>query len=767
LTLESLENRQLMTTVSASPAGPDYGDAPDGAPTGYPDGFADTGSFPSLNSSGGAVALDTTQALLGSTVTTEADSIQSGDDDDGIVNFALPLTSIPPTAVMTVEVSGPDGSAGGTYWINVLVDLNLDGQWNGVVGTGLNEWAVINYPVSIAAGATTRVDLPAFNFAVPPGNGLPDGAWMRIALTDSPIAPAAATWDGSGKFAAGEIEDHVILIPDLGDDPNEPKSFIPTVSDLPQKVFFRNGERSVVFGGRYSNIGTTAGTGGFDLDRINGGVQITRWTSNVFNQCRNNPQPDVTCTTVRMGARAFGRFEFEAVKGALPSPWAWRAYGIDPPAVILPHGVIVGFTESVGAIEFLEAPLGDTTGDGIVTWDDLVLVEEMLGQTAERTHLPPVLFTFDAPEEIAMAINSGSVGIDHDSPFAHPYKFDANVDDRAIMGTESLRILSDYSDAVLDSAWTSASEGTYPFTVGVFVSSEEGFEGTVRLFGANTLSDGWQVSLVDLGDGMVSLRATANGELEDMLEIVVPAESFECCTMYVALMYDGAGRASLHAFGNGNSLGSAEGPFGFRPTDASITLGAQPGHLPALPGVYDDFAIWDDTLDYSVMQKIAILGVDKSTTRYLEGDADANGVVDHDDLQLVRHALADLNADGKINELDIQVMGQALRSGEPGFDLNLDGMVDSSDWDTFIRDIVDANYGDANLDGVFDSADLVRVFQAGKYESPMDADWASGDWNGDGRFDTQDLVFAFQGGAYSADAHGLESAALKLRALTN
>jgi chitodextrinase len=60
--------------------------------------------------------------------------------------------------------------------------------------------------------------------------------------------------------------------------------------------------------------------------------------------------------------------------------------------------------------------------------------------------------------------------------------------------------------------------------------------------------------------------------------------------------------------------------------------------------------------------------------------------------------------------------------------------------------------GDANQDGVFNSSDLVRVFQTGKYETSMPALWSEGDWNGDGYFTTSDLVFAFQRGGYSAAA---------------
>lgn len=52
--------------------------------------------------------------------------------------------------------------------------------------------------------------------------------------------------------------------------------------------------------------------------------------------------------------------------------------------------------------------------------------------------------------------------------------------------------------------------------------------------------------------------------------------------------------------------------------------------------------------------------------------------------------------------------------------------------------------GDSNRDGVFDSSDLVQVFQGGRFETNQAAEFADGDWNGDGVFDTSDLVAAFQ-----------------------
>ncbi len=60
--------------------------------------------------------------------------------------------------------------------------------------------------------------------------------------------------------------------------------------------------------------------------------------------------------------------------------------------------------------------------------------------------------------------------------------------------------------------------------------------------------------------------------------------------------------------------------------------------------------------------------------------------------------------------------------------------------------------GDSNLDGIFDSRDLVLVFQAGQYEDAIaeNAGWLEGDWNGDREFTSSDLVAAFQYGDYAA-----------------
>jgi hypothetical protein len=64
--------------------------------------------------------------------------------------------------------------------------------------------------------------------------------------------------------------------------------------------------------------------------------------------------------------------------------------------------------------------------------------------------------------------------------------------------------------------------------------------------------------------------------------------------------------------------------------------------------------------------------------------------------------------------------------------------------------------GDSNHDGLFNSSDLVLVFQASEYEDivPHNSTFEDGDWNGDGDFTTSDFVVAFQAGTFVHEAIG-------------
>ena len=65
-----------------------------------------------------------------------------------------------------------------------------------------------------------------------------------------------------------------------------------------------------------------------------------------------------------------------------------------------------------------------------------------------------------------------------------------------------------------------------------------------------------------------------------------------------------------------------------------------------------------------------------------------------------------------------------------------------------LTDRIFTSPADVNLDGQFDSSDLVTLFQAGTYDKDVDAAWSEGDLNGDGRFDSADLIVAFASGDF-------------------
>ena len=117
----------------------------------------------------------------------------------------------------------------------------------------------------------------------------------------------------------------------------------------------------------------------------------------------------------------------------------------------------------------------------------------------------------------------------------------------------------------------------------------------------------------------------------------------------------------------------------------------------------------------------------------------------------------DLNDDQKLDLGDVHLLCQHLRDNGPfneNLDLDRNGSISYADLEELVLTGLDTTIGDANLDGVFNSGDLVSVFQAGEYEDATDGNsmWEEGDWNCDGDFTSRDIVRAFQFGGYSKEA---------------
>lgn len=106
-----------------------------------------------------------------------------------------------------------------TAYLNLLIDLDQDGDWNDLVlcptiRTCADEWAVQNAAVQLMPGCNVYLTPP---IQVGPNTG---PAWMRITLSEQP-APADFPWNGTvslpgGRFVRGETEDYPVdLVPSL------------------------------------------------------------------------------------------------------------------------------------------------------------------------------------------------------------------------------------------------------------------------------------------------------------------------------------------------------------------------------------------------------------------------------------------------------------------------------------------------------------------------------------------------------------------------
>jgi hypothetical protein len=168
-------------------------------------------------------------------------------------------------------------------------------------------------------------------------------------------------------------------------------------------------------------------------------------------------------------------------------------------------------------------------------------------------------------------------------------------------------------------------------------------------------------------------------------------------------------------------------------TDASpLVIGARSDAFDFFDGIVDDVWLLDEALD-----EFEIRALMHGTYGIAPGDFNQNGQLDAADLDGLTSALLVGSSDGK-------------------YDLDGNGKLESNDRSIWISQLKQTHVGDSNLDGRFNSSDLVRVFQAGEFEDPfpMNSTWEEGDWNGNGDFTTADFVLAFQEGAYVAQATG-------------
>ena len=114
----------------------------------------------------------------------------------------------------------------------------------------------------------------------------------------------------------------------------------------------------------------------------------------------------------------------------------------------------------------------------------------------------------------------------------------------------------------------------------------------------------------------------------------------------------------------------------------------------------------------------------------------------------------DFDGDGLLTAADIDELSEAVRLGSVDlkYDLDANQTVDEQDRTVWVKQLRRTYFGDADLNGEFNTNDFVAVLQSGQYEDGItrNSGWATGDWSGDAEFDTADLVRALQDGGYES-----------------
>lgn len=344
---------------AAGPAGPpgDFGDAPEGSATGYPVLFAQTGQFPTLAASGGAHTQSVNGGRLGADASAESDANDPADpdgvanlapsntdSDDGPLGLVIQMVSIPPPAFLDLSLTVPAGGQSGTYWLNVLIDLDMDGNWGGTVPPGNPEWVVKNIPVALTAGQALAYRTPYFAYGA--GNRVPDPAWMRVALTSEAVTDT--DWTGTGTFAAGEIEDHLLRFPDVN---GKPEPVVNMDCGAPVKRF-PAGAAQLRFRCVITNVRNVAGTVDYWFTRRSGGVDLSLVAPVPVPGVPQGPGAAIAESATLVGNDRL-ILNMVANRGAMRSQWRYDASANDPLSSTDSKGILVGYTDSSGMVTFV------------------------------------------------------------------------------------------------------------------------------------------------------------------------------------------------------------------------------------------------------------------------------------------------------------------------------------------------------------------------------------------------------------------------------
>ncbi len=324
------------------------------------------------------------------------------------------------------------------------------------------------------------------------------------------------------------------------------------------------------------------------------------------------------------------------------------------------------------------------------------------------------------------------------------WNFDGNVDDQSGMGNDGELIDASYDNSFPPQIGSGQSISFENDADHVFVEADDSLDSEIFTL-AMFIYDRGQVGALerltsregDTFETAINVHPPFNGQGEyayysgagggwQWSDEVPPIEEWQHVT-YVA----NADEEELSIYVDGEMIYTSPDPWFTLPT-GFMHIGNRWNDVEGFDGLIDDVALWDEVLDDDAIKTIATRGVAAFLNPGAEGD---------------------YNTDGQLDVIDIDLQSEEMNK-EPAqqdlakFDHNNDAVVNIDDRTIWIKDLRKTWIGDSNLDGEFNSSDLVQVFGEGRYETGSPAGWAAGDWNGDMLFNSSDLVFAFAGGGY-------------------
>jgi hypothetical protein len=179
-----------------------------GQPMGIdPDGEGKVNQPAQGNSVCGNLTTDCVEAAYG--LTFDQDECFGDGSDAGVTSSLEFMTCQPSTVTFTTHSCA---TAPRVIVLNILLDLNHDGDWNDAVecaaGACAYEWTVKNQEITIPPGCGTLTS-PSFLAGPTPGP-----AWLRISITDFPVTDNYPWAGGAGESGVigGETEDYPAAI---------------------------------------------------------------------------------------------------------------------------------------------------------------------------------------------------------------------------------------------------------------------------------------------------------------------------------------------------------------------------------------------------------------------------------------------------------------------------------------------------------------------------------------------------------------------------